>query len=96
MNNYIWLALYAIIMVVYFIFFNKKSFDFVLVLLWFILNIFIISSKIYFDNHILNIPKMEAYNYINNFSSFIANLKNLRFIVFFGVIISFYFRKKSK
>lgn len=96
MNNYIWLALYAIIMVVYFILFNKKSLNFVLVLLWFILNIFIVSSKIYFDSYILSIPKAEVYNYVNNFSGFIAILKNLRFIVFSGVIISFYFHKKSK
>lgn len=94
MNNYIWLALYSIIMVVYFILFKKKSLDFVLVLVWFILNIFIISSKIYFDSYIISISNAEVYNYVNSFSKFISILKDLRIIVFFGVIVSFYFHNR--
>lgn len=94
MNNFILLAFFAIIMVIYFIFYHEKSLNFVLIILWFVLNILIIIFNINFDNNILKMPKIEVYNYVNEFSKLITNLKSLRFLVFCGIIISFYFRKK--
>ena len=91
--NYIMIAVFAVAMILYCFLFHSKSLHFILSVAWFALSIITIGCKIYYDINVLNISSTEIYNFAYYFSIFISVLRGLNFLLFCGVILSYYFNK---
>ncbi len=93
------LAVFAIAMILYCIFFHEKSLHFILSVSWFFVNIVQLSSGIYIElslhsilsNNINN--HLRVYSMINSITSVLALLN---FLLLFGILISYYYRKKKE
>ncbi len=90
---YISLAVFTITMILYCIFFHEKSLHFILSVSWFSVNIATICCSIYtklsinMDNHISVYSTMTL---------ILSILKILNFFLFFGIMLSYYYRKKKE
>ena len=94
--NFIFLALFIIISIVYCALFHEKSIFFFASVGWFVFNIAILLSNIWFDINLAKMPAEEISAYFQNFSIFISNLKNISIILFFGIVVLFFIRKNKE
>lgn len=85
---FISLAVFAIAMILYCIFFHEKSLHFILSVSWFSVNIALHSLKIYGELSLDFNP--------NIYITLIYILNLLNFFLFFGIILSYYYRKKKE
>ena len=85
---FISLAVFVIAMILYCIFFHEKSLHFILSVSWFSVNIALHSLKIYGELSLDFNP--------NIYITLIYILNSLNFFLFFGIILSYYYRKNKE
>lgn len=93
------LAVFAIAMILYCIFFHEKSLHFILSISWFFVNIVQLSSSIYINLSLHSILANNINNYLRVYSminSITSVLALLNFLLLFGILISYYYRKKKE
>ena len=93
------LAVFAIAMILYCIFFHEKSLHFILSISWFFVNIVQLSSGIYIKLSLHSILSNNINNYLRVYSminSITSVLALLNFLLLLGIVISYYYRKKKE
>lgn len=95
MTNYFLFLIFTFAMIFYCIFFHNKSLYFLLSVIWFAFNIITISIKIYYDFTLIYADNPITYDFIFNFSILLGRLKNINFILFIIVMLSYLFGKNK-
>lgn len=93
--NIILLTFYIVSIIFYCAFFHEKSSLFVISVVWLVFGIIVTGASIWFEIILNEFLAIGLYSFVNLAVAFQNDLKNIHFLIFFGIIVIFYLSKNK-